>query len=167
MELTYDQVVDALYVKLKDTTIIDTRTITASFNVDLDEFGQVVGVEVLNVRTSGIDPLLVILKHYTSDSIIEVPSKNLSSIARKLKPRVIALKNDKKLYKNRRRQVTAWIAAQHGTSYVNMCSQTACESTCCLSNVPCAPMPRTTAKMPTRGDWSGCCTTSIGRYTPL
>lgn len=75
MKLTYDHVVDALYIELKDTIIIGTKIITPSLNLDFDEFDQVVGIEILNVCASGIDPMSLILKHYTSDSIIEVPSE--------------------------------------------------------------------------------------------
>lgn len=67
MNLTYDHTVDAMYIKLTDNLPISTRSINESVVIDLDENDQVVGIEVLNVRESGIDPLSVAMIYYTKD----------------------------------------------------------------------------------------------------
>ena len=67
MNLTYDHTVDAMYIKLTDNLPISTRTLSESVAIDLDENDQVVGIEVLNVRQSGIDPLSVAMTYYTKD----------------------------------------------------------------------------------------------------
>jgi uncharacterized protein YuzE len=67
MRLTYDHTVDALYIALTDAPIVTTRRINADFMLDLDEHDQVVGIEVLRVRESGIDPLDVLTRYYTAD----------------------------------------------------------------------------------------------------
>ena len=76
MNLTYDHTVDAMYIKLTDNLPINTRTLSESVTVDLDENDQVVGIEVLNVRTSGIDPLSVAMTYYTKDHQAQPPDPN-------------------------------------------------------------------------------------------
>jgi uncharacterized protein YuzE len=68
---------------LKDTISIGTRTITPNLNVDLDEFGEVIGIEVLQARSSGIDPFAIALEHYPSGSRIEMPSDENMRACRK------------------------------------------------------------------------------------
>jgi len=76
MNLTYDHTVDAMYIKLTDNLPINTHTLSESVTVDLDENDQVVGIEVLNVRTSGIDPLSVAMTYYTKDHQAQPPDPN-------------------------------------------------------------------------------------------
>jgi len=73
MNLTYDHTVDAMYIKLTDNLPINTRTLSESVAIDLDENDQIVGIEVLNVRESGIDPLSVAMTYYTKDHQAEPP----------------------------------------------------------------------------------------------
>ncbi len=73
MNLTYDHTADAMYIKLTDNLPISTRSINKSVVIDLDENDQIVGIEVLNVRESGIDPLSVAMTFYTKDHQAQPP----------------------------------------------------------------------------------------------
>ncbi len=49
MEMTYDQSVDALYIRLAgDQPVARSEQIDAGTLVDLDRFGHVLGIEVLH-----------------------------------------------------------------------------------------------------------------------
>lgn len=74
MKMTYDHTVDALYIELVDKSRISTRQINESFILDLDEHEQVVGIEILRVRKSGIDPLTFVMEHLPSQNEVEPPS---------------------------------------------------------------------------------------------
>jgi len=67
VKLTYNHVADAMYIKLTDNLVITTKPINESVLLDLDEDDQLVGIEVLHVRVSGIDPLSVAMTYYTED----------------------------------------------------------------------------------------------------
>ena len=58
---------------MTDNLPINTRTLSESVAIDLDENDQIVGIEVLNVRESGIDPLSVAMTYYTKDHQAEPP----------------------------------------------------------------------------------------------
>lgn len=73
MNMTYDHTVDAMYIKLTDNLAINTRTLTDSVAIDLDENDQIVGIEILNVRQMGIDPLSVAMTYYTKDHQAQPP----------------------------------------------------------------------------------------------
>ncbi|MEO0248225.1 MAG: DUF2283 domain-containing protein [candidate division WOR-3 bacterium] len=47
MTVTYDQQADAMYVKFKRKKVDRTRGITDYFIVDLDQEGEVIGLEIL------------------------------------------------------------------------------------------------------------------------
>ena len=58
MRLTYDPEADALYLKLGTSRIAETEEVAPNVMLDLDETGNVVGVEVLGVSLrEGADPL--------------------------------------------------------------------------------------------------------------
>lgn len=48
MKIEYDPEIDALYVRLADSTIIESEQVQPGIVLDFDEAGKVVGVEVLN-----------------------------------------------------------------------------------------------------------------------
>jgi uncharacterized protein YuzE len=73
MQMTYDHVADAMYIRLTEKAVVRTQSINASFNLDLDETGAVIGIEVLNVRKSGIDPLALEITHSTPDTPVVRP----------------------------------------------------------------------------------------------
>lgn len=58
MLYTYDSEADALYVLLRDekeAAIARTEELGPTLHVDLDEEGNLVGVEILYPRTEGVD----------------------------------------------------------------------------------------------------------------
>lgn len=73
MQMTYDHTSDAMYIQLTENMVVRSKQITPNFALDLDEDGQVVGIEVLNVRKSGIDPLALAVIHATPDTSVERP----------------------------------------------------------------------------------------------
>lgn len=48
MRIEYDPKVDALYVRLNDSAIIESEQVQPGIILDFDVSGKVVGVEVLN-----------------------------------------------------------------------------------------------------------------------
>jgi uncharacterized protein YuzE len=60
--MTYDQNVDALYIRLTDSPVARTDQIDPGTLVDLDDSGSLVGVEVL--RPSRIWPLREVLTRF-------------------------------------------------------------------------------------------------------
>jgi uncharacterized protein YuzE len=48
MRIEYDPEIDALYVRLADSKIIESEQVQPGIVLDFDEAGNVVGVEVLN-----------------------------------------------------------------------------------------------------------------------
>lgn len=75
MQVKYDQDTDAMYIRLTDHVVLTSKQLNPSFAVDLDENGDVIGIEVLNVRQSGIDPLAVEVVHTLPDQPIERPDQ--------------------------------------------------------------------------------------------
>ncbi len=100
MNLTYDHTVDAMTIKLTDNLPINTRTLSKSVVIDLDENDQIVGIEVLNVRESGIDPFSVAMTYYTKDHQANpLIRKHSRRVKRRLSKRVNV--KGKKPYSNR------------------------------------------------------------------
>jgi uncharacterized protein YuzE len=73
MQMTYDHQADAMYILLKESTVVSSKRFDPNVALDLDENGGVIGIEILNVRKSGIDPLTLELIHATSDHEVERP----------------------------------------------------------------------------------------------
>ena len=48
MKIEYDPAIDALYVRLADTKVIDSEQVQPGIILDFDADGKVVAVEVLN-----------------------------------------------------------------------------------------------------------------------
>ena len=55
MKVTFDEASDALYVRLDDTPVMESETVTHGIILDYDKNDQVVGVEILGV-VDRIDP---------------------------------------------------------------------------------------------------------------
>ena len=49
MKLHVDQAADALYLRLDDSTIIESEEVSPGIVLDYDEHNQVVGIEMLNL----------------------------------------------------------------------------------------------------------------------
>jgi uncharacterized protein YuzE len=73
MQMTYDHKADAMYIRLTDHGVVQSKQVNPNFALDLDENGDVIGIEVLNVRVSGIDPLALEIVHSTADQEAERP----------------------------------------------------------------------------------------------
>lgn len=52
MNITYDKVADATYIKLTNTKIVKTTQVDESVYVDLDKKGEIVGIEVLDFSSN-------------------------------------------------------------------------------------------------------------------
>lgn len=50
MKLHFDEGEDALYLRLDDSTIVESEEVQAGVVLDFDERGEVVGIEILRVR---------------------------------------------------------------------------------------------------------------------
>ena len=50
MRMRTDEAADALYIRLEDSAIVESEEVSAGVILDFDEGGQVVGIEILNVR---------------------------------------------------------------------------------------------------------------------
>ncbi|MBI3600213.1 MAG: DUF2283 domain-containing protein [Nitrospinae bacterium] len=48
MKIEYSKDVDALYIRLREAKIADSRDIEEGVTVDLDENGHIVGIEILD-----------------------------------------------------------------------------------------------------------------------
>lgn len=57
MKLRYDPEADALYIKLKNTTVTKTQEIDRNTLLDFDKKGELVGVELLFVNNRNPDVL--------------------------------------------------------------------------------------------------------------
>lgn len=51
-KITYDKLANALYIKLSDEPVIETKIEAPSIIVDRDERGEVVGIEI--IRAGGV-----------------------------------------------------------------------------------------------------------------
>ncbi|MHB0979256.1 MAG: DUF2283 domain-containing protein [Thermoleophilia bacterium] len=49
MKVRFDQEADALYLRLGDSRIVESEEVRPGLVVDLDEHGEVVGLEILDV----------------------------------------------------------------------------------------------------------------------
>lgn len=67
MKITYDHKADALHIQLKDHPVVANRTVDPHFILDIDEFDEVCGIEILAVRQRGIDPLRIVSDYFTDD----------------------------------------------------------------------------------------------------
>lgn len=50
MRLHFDEAADALYFRLDESTIVESEEVQPGIVLDFNEFGQVVGIEILSVQ---------------------------------------------------------------------------------------------------------------------
>ena len=50
MRVRTDEAADALYIRLEESAIVESEEVSPGVILDFDEAGQVVGIEILNVR---------------------------------------------------------------------------------------------------------------------
>ncbi len=60
-QINYDQEVDAAYFRLENQTVLDSEEIADGIIIDYDENNQIVGVELLGVKTINIGNLSVLI----------------------------------------------------------------------------------------------------------
>lgn len=75
MQVTYDPSADALYIRLTDHTVLRSKQINDDVAIDFDDAGRVIGLEVLHVSQSGIDPTTLELKLEQSAEGVERPDQ--------------------------------------------------------------------------------------------
>jgi uncharacterized protein YuzE len=57
MKVEYDREADILYIKLRDSKIIDTRMLGEDVYVDVGEDGNFVGIEIWRAYQNAIQPI--------------------------------------------------------------------------------------------------------------
>ncbi len=57
MKVQYDRGADILYIKLKNSKIIDTRMLSEDFYVDVDKDNNFVGIEIWKASQNAILPI--------------------------------------------------------------------------------------------------------------
>jgi uncharacterized protein YuzE len=75
MQITYSQSIDALYIKLTDHPVARSQKINQHVALDLDENGEVIGIEVLHAQKLDIDPLKILVEHISTDQQAERPDQ--------------------------------------------------------------------------------------------
>ena len=57
MKVEYDRNADILYIKLKDSKIVDTRMLGEDVYVDVDKDNNFVGIEIWRASQNAIQPI--------------------------------------------------------------------------------------------------------------
>ena len=57
MKVEYDRNADILYIKLKDSKIVDTRMLSEDVYVDVDKDDNFVGIEIWRASQNAIQPI--------------------------------------------------------------------------------------------------------------
>lgn len=66
MKIEYDKEVDALYIRIQDKTVAQTKEIEDGLNIDLDENGKLIGIEILDAT-----------ERYSKSDIFNISTENL------------------------------------------------------------------------------------------
>jgi uncharacterized protein YuzE len=66
MKIEYDKDVDALYIRIQEKKVAQTREIEDGLNVDLDEQGKIIGFEILDAT-----------QRYSKSEIFTLSTENL------------------------------------------------------------------------------------------
>jgi len=66
MKIEYDKEVDALYIRIQEKKVSHTREIEEGINLDIDEDGKVVGLEII-----------VVAERYKLEDIFNLSTENL------------------------------------------------------------------------------------------
>ena len=67
MKIEYDREVDALYVRLQEKYVERTIEIEEGINIDLDESGKLIGIEILDAT-----------ERYSLSDIFNISTENLT-----------------------------------------------------------------------------------------
>ena len=60
--MKYDPLADALYIKVEEGEVSDSLELREGLIVDLDDKGEVIGIEILNFSKTKIDMKEIIIK---------------------------------------------------------------------------------------------------------
>jgi uncharacterized protein YuzE len=66
MKIEYDKEVDALYIRIQEREVARTQEVSDGVNLDFDDKGQLIGLEVLSAS-----------KRYSSSDIFNLSTENL------------------------------------------------------------------------------------------
>ncbi len=66
MKIEYDKEVDALYIRIQEKKVARTKEIEEGVNVDLDENGKVIGLEIIGAT-----------ERYSREDIFKLSTENL------------------------------------------------------------------------------------------
>lgn len=66
MKIEYDQEVDALYIRVQEKHVARTQEITEGVNIDFDDEGKVIGLEILDAT-----------ERYSRPDIFNLSTENL------------------------------------------------------------------------------------------
>jgi uncharacterized protein YuzE len=66
MKIEYDKDVDALYIRIQEKKVAQTREIEDGLNVDLDKQGKIIGFEILDAT-----------QRYSKSEIFTLSTENL------------------------------------------------------------------------------------------
>jgi uncharacterized protein YuzE len=66
MKIEYDKEVDALYIRIQEKDVARTQEVSDGVNLDFDDKGRLIGLEVLSVS-----------KRYSSSDIFNLSTENL------------------------------------------------------------------------------------------
>lgn len=69
MRIEYDKEVDALYIRLKEKKVARTRELEDGLNIDLDEEGKLIGLEILDAT-----------QRYSKAEIFNLTTENLIAV---------------------------------------------------------------------------------------
>lgn len=66
MKIEYDKEVDALYIRIQEKKVSHTREIEEGVNLDIDEEGKIIGLEIIGVT-----------ERYKLEDIFNLSTENL------------------------------------------------------------------------------------------
>lgn len=66
MKIEYDKEVDALYIRIKEKKVTHTKEIEEGINLDIDEDGKVIGLEIIGAT-----------ERYSLEDIFNISTENL------------------------------------------------------------------------------------------
>ncbi len=75
MNVSYDTRYDSLYITLNDKPVVASQMIGHATVIDLDEFGEVIGIHVIAPREREIDPFHIQLETLTEQTPRREPTE--------------------------------------------------------------------------------------------
>jgi uncharacterized protein YuzE len=66
MKIEYDQEVDALYIRIQEKEVYNTKELAEGINLDIDEEGKVIGLEIIGAA-----------ERYNHKDVFNIATENL------------------------------------------------------------------------------------------